>query len=260
MAIIDFHNHLMPGVDDGARDPEGTRAGMRAFRTAGVAGAIATPHFAGSLTLDAAQFAARMAELDAGWRALRECAAAEEFRVWRGAEVALDIPSPELGDERLRLAGTRFVLIEFAFMAVPVNSADILAGIRERGWVPVLAHPERYLRMLHLRELPARWRAAGALLQVNGASLLGRYGPEARQVARRLLAAGEADYVCSDYHVRGEPRTAEYRAAIARHGPEQAELLLEVNPGRLLQEQLPLPDPPLPQHSAAWRRFREWFR
>jgi len=261
MAIIDFHNHLMPAVDDGARNLDDTRAALRAFRAAGVTGAIATPHFAGSLTLEPNNLAGRMAELDRGWQQLQQCAGQEQFQVWRGAEVALDVPSPDLGDERLRLAGTHFVLIEFAYMAVPLNSAEILAGIRADGWIPVLAHPERYVRMVQQPALPARWRAAGALLQLNGASLLGRYGAEPRIVARRLLAAGHADFVCSDYHARGSPRTADYRALLAEQGgQEQAELLLEVNPARLLRNEAPLPVPPLAQRPAVWQRVRNWFR
>jgi protein-tyrosine phosphatase len=67
--------------------------------------------------------------------------------VHRGAEVALDTPDPDLSDDRVRLAGTRFVLVEFAYMTVPPNAGSVLRRIRDAGWVPVLAHPERYTRL-----------------------------------------------------------------------------------------------------------------
>jgi protein-tyrosine phosphatase len=261
MSLIDFHNHLMPGVDDGARNLQDTRRALRAFREAGITGAVATPHLNASLVHDPRTFAARMAELDTGWAELQAAAAAEDFGVWRGAEVALDIPGPDLSDARMRLAGTRFVLVEFAYMTVPPNSARLLAGIRDAGWLPILAHPERYAQVRHRPGMIGAWREAGAYLQVNGGSLIGRYGPDARAVAHRLLTDGLADYISSDYHARGLVGTPDYRHVIeVRGGQEQASLLLEVNPQRMLHEELPLPIPPLPKPGGLWRRMRRLFR
>lgn len=260
MPITDFHNHLMPGVDDGARSAQDTRRALRAFQAADITRVVATPHVNVSLTRDPLAFAARMAELDAAWAELQACAAEESISVWRGAEVALDVPGPDLSDVRLRLAETRFVLVEFAYMTVPPNSARLLAGIRAAGWYPILGHPERYARVRHRPGLMAAWREAGAYLQVNGASLLGRYGSDARFVAYDLLAAGHADYICSDYHARGPIGAVEYRSALqARGGTDQAELLLETNPQRMLQDEPPLPVPPLVRPAGIWRRVRRLF-
>ena len=102
---------------------------------------------------------------------------------------------------------------------------------------------------------------AGAYLQVNGGSLIGRYGPDARAVAHRMLTDGLADYISSDYHARGLVGTPDYRHVIeVRGGQEQASLLLEVNPQRMLHEELPLPIPPLPKPGGLWRRMRRLFR
>lgn len=260
MPIIDFHNHLMPGVDDGARTAQDTRRALRAFQAAGITRAVATPHVNVSLAHDPAAFAGRMAELDRGWAELQACAAEAGVEVWRGAEVALDVPGPDLSDVRLRLAGTRFVLVEFAYMTVPPNSTRLLAGIRAAGWYPILAHPERYARVRQRPGLAAGWREAGAFLQVNGASLLGRYGSDVRWVAYDLLASGHADYICSDYHARGPIGAAEYRDALeTRGGADQAELLLAVNPQRLLQNETPLAVPPLVRPAGLWGRMRRLF-
>lgn len=246
MTITDFHNHLMPGVDDGAKSVEHARTALAALRDAGVARIITTPHFNASVTLDAAALARRLAELDAGWEQLRPLAAEFGVELHRGAEVALDVPRPDLGDPRIHLAGTRFVLVEFAFMTVPPHSASVLSAVRAGGVQPVLAHPERYGR-LESDPVGARaWREAGALLQVNGGSLLGRYGEGARRTALRLLREGLVDYVCSDFHARGDPGIGRYREALEElGGHEQARLLLEVNPQRLLEDEPPLPVPPL---------------
>ncbi|HSJ14686.1 MAG TPA: CpsB/CapC family capsule biosynthesis tyrosine phosphatase [Longimicrobiales bacterium] len=260
--MIDFHNHLLPGVDDGARNEAETSGALRALAAEGVRGVIVTPHVNASTTFVAAERAARLDEIGAAWPVLERCAKAAGVAVWPGAEIALDTPVMDFSDPRLRLNGTRFVLVEFAFMTVPQESTRALAQVGAAGWIPVLAHPERYRAFTPLGDLVREWRAAGARLQINGASLLGRYGELAQRVAEDLLARGEADYVCSDYHARGRPRVVEYRHLIERRaGPEAAVLLTETNPQRLLEDALPLAVPSGGEERALWRtRWRRFFR
>ncbi|MCC7194526.1 MAG: hypothetical protein IT356_03110 [Gemmatimonadaceae bacterium] len=262
----DFHNHLMPAVDDGARDASAAEAALDAFRRAGAGQVIATPHLDGSLTRQPGCLAARMAELDAGWGALCGAVAADAqrhaspMRVERGAEVMLDIPDPDLSDPRTRLAGTRFALVEFARLRLPpVNAASAIAFIRRSGWLPVVAHPERYRNLESMDELEAL-RAAGAFFQVNAGSLLGEYGSTAQRHVMAVLRAGMASYACSDYHATGEPATARAVSLLAEAGfGEQADLLFAVNPGRLLRGDLPLPVPPVARRAASaaswWKRL-----
>lgn len=260
MSIIDFHNHLIPGVDDGAQTEAETAAALRALAADGVVGLVATPHVNASATAVAGTRDARLAEIDAGWEVLRRCAQAAAMDVWRGAEIALDTPWTDFSDPALRLNGTRFVLVEFAYMVVPPTSGRVLGQLVEAGWTPVLAHPERYRTFSGVIDLAPEWRAAGALLQLNGASLLGRYGDSAERIAHQLLARGHVDYVCSDYHARGRPRVAEYRRVLEESvGAEGMALLTETNPRRLLQDQPPLPIPPgggpPGSRRPRWRRF-----
>lgn len=247
----DFHNHLVPGVDDGARAAAFSAGALAAFRRDGVGQVIVTPHFDGSLTHDAERCATRLAELDAGWAVLRTVVDedatqhASAMRVERGAEVMLDIPDPDFADARLRLAGTHYVLVEYPGLQLPPVNAPVAIGlIRRAGWMPVLAHPERYRNLESLAALDEIVRA-GALLQVNAGSLLGAYGTTARQWAREILSQGFASYVCSDYHARGEPATGPFARALSEAGfTEQVELLMAVNPGRLLNDEPPHPVPP----------------
>jgi protein-tyrosine phosphatase len=258
--IIDFHNHVMPGVDDGAQTAAESAAALRAFAAEGVGRVIATPHVDASLGTKPHALRQRLAELDAAWAELQQAAEGTGVEVLRGAEVALDVPDPDLSEPRLRLAGTDFVLVEFAYMSVPPNSASVLARIRAGGWIPVLGHPERYGALGHAPDLAQEWRNAGACLQVNGGSLLGRYGAEAKQAAEMLLARGLVDFVCSDYHTRTGPWVTRYCQWLAEHGgDEHATLLTQVNPQRLLQGELPIPVPPLIQQRNLWQRVRSIF-
>lgn len=256
--MIDFHNHVIPGVDDGAVDAAESRVALETFREQGVRAVIATPHVDGSLTTDPYRLAVRLAELDRGWSLLQATAAeVPGVEVHRGAEVMLDRPELDLSDRRLRLAGTRVVLIEFPFMTVPPNAEQCLFAIRMQGYTPMLAHPERYTNAADDLNDARGWVRVGARLQVNAGSLVGRYGPRPQALAWRLLQAGIAEYVASDFHARGTLHLLAARAEIERRdGAEQADLLMNVNPERLLAGEDPLPVPPLPgRRRSLWRRL-----
>lgn len=251
--ITDFHSHLMPGVDDGAQEPADSAKALRSFRAEGITQIITTPHFLGSLTHYPARCEARLAELDGGWELLHNVVSADARRsgtplaVERGVEVMLDVPNPRLSDARLRLAGGPFALVEYpGMMLPPVNAELALSSLREDGWIPVVAHPERYRNLdASFAELNT-FRLAGAYFQVNVGSLFGDYGKTAAAQARKILALGWADYVSSDYHAIGEPGSARFVQALTDAGfAQQAELLAVTNPGRLLSGELPLSVPAL---------------
>ena len=252
----------MPGVDDGAQTIEESCAALDAFAADGAQAIITTPHFDGSLTLDATAMAERLDELDLAWGLLSKHAREHhpQLRVERGVELMLDTPQPDVRDARLRLAGGPFVLLEFPFMTVPPRSPDVLAALRRADTWPILAHPERYHGFAPDLSLAEQWKRGGALLQVNGGSLLGRYGADARRFAHALIERGWADYIGSDYHARGTPGIPAYREALESAGAEeQAYLLLESNPRRVLEGQMPLPVPPIHVKRTFWGRVSELF-
>lgn len=252
--MIDLHSHLMPGVDDGAATLEEAQAGLAALSRQGVEVVAATPHLSASVTLQPERLASRLAEFDAAWRVL--AAIAEEMtgapRVLRAAELMLDDPRPNLSDPRTRIDGGTFVLVEFAGTLLPPRSAPVLRSLAMSGAVPVLAHPERYA----LRESVqiTEWRAAGAVMQINAGSLLGKYGREVEQIARRFLAEGWADCIASDYHSRGEPTLFACAEMLRAQGAEEQQSLLMIeNPARIIAGKPPLFVPPLsPPKRSRW--------
>ncbi|HEY0303410.1 MAG TPA: CpsB/CapC family capsule biosynthesis tyrosine phosphatase, partial [Longimicrobiales bacterium] len=176
-------------------------------------------------------------------------------------ELLLDVPEPDISDPRLRINGGQFFLVEFPFMAVPPQSARVVRQLAATGYTPILAHPERYRGLTDVA-LAGEWRQAGALLQINGGSLLGRYGPGARDVAFQLLQQGWVDFLCSDYHARGEPLVRNYeQMLIDSDGAEQAATLMKTNPARMLSGQMPLPVMPFkPRRPGVWRRVTGLFK
>lgn len=255
--MIDFHNHLIPGVDDGAATPDETRAAMETMYAQGVRCIITTPHFNASTSESPAELAAYLERLEPAWEQARGVAAQfPGLRLERGVEAALDTPRPDFGDPRLRLAGTPFVLVEFPFFQVPPDVCPVLFQLKVRGWRPIIAHPERYMNAASDLSDVAEWRRVGALVQVNAGSLLGRYGDRPARLAWRLLGAGFADYLSSDYHARGRLALSEVRASLERRGgTSQADLLLRVNAARLLEGHDPHPVAPLRPPVPLWRRL-----
>jgi tyrosine-protein phosphatase YwqE len=232
----------MPGVDDGAESEVETRAALEAMRAEGVSVVIASPHVEAEVAFGGAVAEERLDELDVGWEALRRVAAnLDGFDVRRGAEVRLSSADPDVTDARTRIDGGLFVLVEFAYFTIPPRSARLLGRLREKGWYPILAHPERYSGFEPGLDIVAEWRGAGAFLQLSGPSLLGRYGSTVREKAIALLEMGGVDFMSSDYHARGQPRIADAHAYLVHRGARAAaDRLMRENPLRMLAGDLPL--------------------
>jgi protein-tyrosine phosphatase len=247
MGVVDFHNHLMPAVDDGAQTAAEALEALIAFKNDGVSAVVATPHLDASTTVASGFYQARLKEFDVAHEELQRCAKeVGDVRVERGVELRLDVPEPDLSDPRVRLGGGKFFLMEFPSMTVPPQSAHAIQRIVQSGYRPIIAHPERYGSIGSQLNVVADWKEQGALLQVNGGSLLGRYGSEARDAAFELLGRGWIDYLSSDYHARGPTLVAQYRELLEKSdASEQAHTLMETNPGRMLDGVGPIPVAPL---------------
>jgi len=263
--LTDLHNHLVPGVDDGSRTLEDAREGLARLQASGLRQVVTTPHLDGSLTRSAGLLAERFEEVDRAWNTLKALVDLEfpEMEIQRGHEVMLDVPDPDLSDPRLRLAGTRYVLVEWQGLSVPPSTGAVLRRLQESGVRPIVAHPERYRGVDRDVYLPGEWREEGALLQVNYGSLVGRYGDLARKRAFTLLERGWVDLMASDYHGRPHlaPFLVEAREQLSEvGGGGQFGLLAGVNPSRVLRGDDPLPVPPLRKTPGPWERLRNVFR
>jgi protein-tyrosine phosphatase len=261
LSVVDLHSHLIPGVDDGARTLEDTREGVERMTRAGIRKIMTTPHVDASLVRDPAAYNQHMDWVDRAWEEVRQEVATHfpevDFR--RGHEVMLDVPDPDLSDERLRLGGSSFVLIEWPRLQLPPGTPAVLSRLRMAGLRPIVAHPERYIGFDRDLELAAEWKRVGALLQVNYGSLVDRYGPEARSLAFRLLRHGWVDYLSTDFH--GRPHLKLYRREAVElltemGGDEQITLLSMTNPQRLFRDEEPLPVPPLLGDRTVWAKLR----
>lgn len=260
--MLDFHNHLMPGVDDGAADIAEARSGLAVLYQQGVRSIITTPHAQASIAFRPPELKAYLDMLYNAWNSLEELAADEfpDLHMERGVEVALDIANPRLDNPLLRLAGTSFALVEFPFMSIPPNSTHAIRELVKQGVKPIIAHPERYSAMSRDFDLIESWRDAGACIQVNCGSLLGYYGTTPERVAWSILSHGWADYLASDYHSRGKCAVeGAGRILRERGGDVQHRALTVTNPQRILLDEPPLAVPALHiEDPPRWKRFIAW--
>ena len=237
--LADLHTHVIPSVDDGAPDLESSLEVMREHFDGGVTTIVGTPHLNASNPRGK-----RRTRADQMWPGLVQSASERlpDLRLHRGYEIQLDTPDLDLSDPDLRLAGSRFALVEFLAFTVPTRSAEVLGRIAQNGYVPIVAHPERYWGYDRGFAVIPDWRAAGALLQLNAGSLLGEYGDSIRTIAHKFLSEGWVDVIASDNHARPS-RSLSIRASwdyLVGHGLEtEAALLLSTNPLRILKDQKP---------------------
>jgi protein-tyrosine phosphatase len=256
LELVDLHAHLIPGVDDGAPDLDSALRTITALYGDGVATIVATPHLNAS-----DPNGSRRARADDAWPDLAEAARERVpgLSLQRGYEIQLDVPDLDLSDAGLRLAESRFALVEFFAFTVPNQSADVLAGIVSDGFVPIVAHPERYWGYDRELSVVSEWREAGALLQINSGSLMGEYGESIRSIAHRLLVDGHVDLIASDNHSR-ESRCPSLRTVwdyLVGYGlEEEARLLLATNPRRVVMDEAPLPVGPVKPRGGMLSRLR----
>ena len=233
---VDAHCHVLPGVDDGPRTMNDAVALARLLVRDGFTDVIATPHALGRY--DGYNWAPGVRRAVAEFQAELD-AQRVPLTVHAGSEVRVDERIPRLlkTDEVLTLADTkRFVLLELpTSMTV---SADAVMGLFKGASVTiVLAHAERYDM---LRRDPAgaeAWVAAGAVLQVNAASLVGDGPDDSRDAAFLWIEQGWLSMLATDAHSVGSrrPRMTEAIDVLMKEfGEEIARTLCLDNPAKLL--------------------------
>lgn len=239
---LDFHNHLIPGVDDGAASVDVSMAGIAIMAAQGIRHIVATPHLRASLVTRGAGFASYIADVGASWQQLLDTTKPiNGIVLLRGFEILLDVPALDLSNPLLRLGGSKFALVEFPFVSIPPHSSDALFNLRIQGYVPIVAHPERYADVQVNPSRVEEWRRVGAHLQANAGSFVGQYGRAAQKTAWKLLELGSLSYVCSDFHAVGVCHTEKAFAAIEKkYGAGIPRLLFSTNPLRILENEPPL--------------------
>lgn len=194
---VDIHSHLLPGIDDGAKDFDTTLSLMSSLKNIGFEQFTATPHIIKNIwdnTKEGIEFLA----IETSEKLLKSGQNAS-FRA--AAEYMMDDSFTKLIEEgKLLTIKENYVLVEMSYINPPMQLYDILFEIRVAGYQPVLAHPERYLFYHSNFEEYKKLKKAGCLLQLNLLSTVGYYGKSVAKTAQQLLEKGMIDFTGSDVH------------------------------------------------------------
>lgn len=236
MDLVDIHCHILWGLDDGCRTSDETLDALQAYAALGYTDVAPSPHAQARYAGGYPEACAR--RLEDTRRLAAE--AGLSLRLHRNAENPLDdfwFSQLEHGVVRGLGEPEAYALVEFPFVDEVGDMPGLVARARARGCMPIVAHPERCLAF----EEPGRAEAvvrAGAALQLNIGSLIGRHGQLAYEVSDRLLGAGLYAVAGTDLH--GPYDAADWidealTTLERKAGKAQLERLCSVNPARALR-------------------------
>lgn len=192
-AMIDMHVHILPGVDDGSVSEVMTHDMLRRAREAGVTSIICTPHVYDPRDQDFNR---------KPFLRTREIAHRYGLALSMGCEfnyrAILKAGTAQLTN--FRLGSTRCLLLEFGNEYLMPGWEGVVSELMDNGYLPIIAHPERYLYIQRDFGIAQAMSDLGCEMQVDAGGLLARPLSAERKTARRLLCEGLVSYVASDAH------------------------------------------------------------
>ena len=189
----DWHSHILPGVDDGIQTLEDSLDVLAYYEKIGIREVWLTPHIMEDMPNTVEDLRARYEELQEAYRGSVKLNLAAENMMDNLFNERLDanelLPIGPKGDH---------LLVETSYYQPPIDLHGTLERVKEKGYQPILAHPERYRYMgdadydyLHSK---------GVKLQMNIVSLAGGYGRTAQEKAQMMLSKGYYSFFGSDLH------------------------------------------------------------
>jgi protein-tyrosine phosphatase len=191
---VDIHSHLLPGIDDGAVAIEDTLFLIHELQKMGFKQFITTPHIYTTVWNNSTAIIQQ--KYNETLPAL-----AKNTSIKFGAEYMIDPYFVNLFQNKpLATLKDNYVLVELSYINPPIQLYDILFELQIAGYLPILAHPERYpFYNSNFNEF-TKLKNAGCLFQLNLLSTVGYYGIEATKSCELLLKRGLIDFVGSDVH------------------------------------------------------------
>lgn len=191
--FTDCHSHILPGVDDGVQTMEEALEILRLYEELGIKSVWLTPHIMEDMPNTTTHLRERYAELQAAYSGPIKLHLASENMLDNLFEERLEkndlLPLGKKGDH---------LLVETSYFNPPMELSNILLRIKFKGYVPVLAHPERYMYMEESDYI--QLKGIGMKFQLNIFSLTGAYGAVARKKAEWILKNSLYDLMGSDIH------------------------------------------------------------
>jgi len=225
--FVDIHTHILPGVDDGAQDLSQSLELLKQAYSQGMGALILTPHYRGRYRNNVHQ------RLTAIFQELCQAAGKEcpDLELYLGCEVGyeLDVSEKVTDGTVLSLNGTQYVLLEFQQGSFRSRIMEGVLEVLNFGYVPIIAHAERYDAFRQHPKLADEVTQLGALIQLNADSVLGKCGLGIKRYCHKLLKARLVHFVATDAHDLKDRKPELkrcYEKLRKRYGQEYADVLL----------------------------------
>lgn len=189
----EIHCHVLPGIDDGAKNVANSLELLDTYKSLGCNRIIATPHTMSGIydnTPDTIENAYDLIKNQTNGVAL---SFSSEYMIDENFNALLD-------SNHILPLHENYVLIEMSYFQPPENIKEIIFKIGTLGYIPVLAHPERYAYYHNKLAIFQDFKSRGCHLQLNALSLSEHYGASTQKVALKLLKDGLYDYIGIDTH------------------------------------------------------------
>lgn len=237
--FVDLHCHILPALDDGAKDMEKTREMLQIAYEEGIREIITTPHnFASKKSASVEQIKETIAEVE---KQMEQWSF--RIKLHPGNEIYYRSEVPDLLEEGqiATLAGSKYVLVEFDPMTEYSYLRNGILKLSSYGYIPILAHTERYECLWKKKEKLQRVKDHGGLIQVNASSFQGGMFDEMAKRARYLMKNELLDFVGTDAHSTGRrsPRMKETAAYLYKKlGNKKADKILVHNPRAVIDGEI----------------------
>lgn len=194
----DFHSHLIPGIDDGAKSMEDSISLIGQLIDLGFENIITTPHIHNDYYPNSS------AIIQEGLQTLRPALKASGLNIdfHAAAEYYMDEHFESLleNKEPLLKISKNLVLVEMSFFGAPPKLEDYLFKMQMQGYKPIIAHPARYSFFKGQVAAYERLKDLGCHFQINLLSLAGYYGKETMETAQKLIKHNLVEYLATDLH------------------------------------------------------------
>lgn len=196
--FVDIHSHILPGIDDGAKQVSESIHLIKSLEALGVKQFTATPHIMQGVYENTKE------TIDEAYQNViqaMEPNLMSNVALNYAAEYMLDAHFIEqLEAEQLFTIKDNYILIEMSHFQAPINLEDMISKIKTKGYVPILAHPERYTFYHDSKTYYHRLKQLGCLFQLNFLSLTDHYGNHVEKMAHYLIEEELIDFVATDTH------------------------------------------------------------